>query len=260
MKEYRPVEFRVVCAIARVALLAAPRMTDAEWKAAVLDACAKQGWDNPPSDMLARALGAVERALAQTVGPRRSGETAASPSSAPTAGERYWTVADLKALADTVKRIQARSAGATPSNVRAIPLERWEVSEPAALDEFYRQAEGDRLAALKRFAEIAIARPADWDYADVRARAQARPHYGGECYSCRKSSRVLVSHHVIQIQHGGSNYARNRVDICEPCHAAIHPWLPRPAAAEKSGWFRVGALTQTAMDAFFRRAREDEAS
>jgi hypothetical protein len=240
----RPIEYRTVCAIARVALLQAPHMTDAEWKAATLDACAKQGWDNPESDMLARAMGAVERALEQTVGRRHVAEL--DPPAAEVKPDRCWTPADLKALADTVKAIQARSAGATPTNVLTIPRERWEISEPAALDEFYRQAQTDRMAALKRFAEIAIARPADWDVGAVRAQATAHGRLrggNGECFACRHAADGLVSHHVIQIQFGGSNYIRNRVDLCEECHAAIHPWLPPAARRSKSGWFQVGVLT-----------------
>ncbi len=162
-----------------------------------------------------------------------------------------------------MKRIQARSAGATPTNVLTIPLERWEITEPAALDEFYRQAQVGRLGALKRFAEIAIARPTDWDYAGIRAAAEtmgrARSSWTDECYGCRRGSRRLVAHHVIQIQHGGSNYLRNRVDVCEDCHAAIHPWLPKPAQTEKSGWYRAGVMTPSAADMVKRfRARAKE--
>jgi 5-methylcytosine-specific restriction endonuclease McrA len=39
----------------------------------------------------------------------------------------------------------------------------------------------------------------------------------------------LVSHHIIQLQHGGSNRKANLVRICEWCHAAIHPWMTAPA-------------------------------
>lgn len=253
----RPIEFRQVCAIARVVLLQTPTISDAEWKAAVLDTCAKQGWDNPEGDMLARALGAVERATMQTIGPRRCRDVVAPQ--APPKPDRVWSMADLKALAATVRRIQARSAGAAPVNVLAIPLERWEISEPAALDEFYRQAEADRLSALRRFAEIAIARPEGWDVAAIRAAAAADPSVVSRaktCFACRRD-RPLVSHHVIQIQHGGSNYLRNRVDICDECHAAIHPWVT-VQTRESSGWSRLGNAAEAvrAMVEAIRRKRE----
>lgn len=262
-KSFRPIEFRQVCAIARVVFLQSPQMTDAEWKGAIADTCVKQGWEPPDSELMARAMGAVERALQQTTGKKR---VVAEPSTEPAVAkpERCWTAADLKLLADTVKRVMARSAGATPTNVRTIPQERWEISEPAALDEFYRQAEVDRMGALRRFAEIAIARPADWDFGAIRAAAEAKPgplsNWQRECFACRRTSRQFVSHHIIQIQHGGSNYARNRVSICEDCHAKIHPWLPRRAAPEKSGWFRVGSLTPQALREVFERQRKDRVS
>lgn len=80
LRDYRLIEFRQVCAIARVVILRDPAIDDAEWKAATLEACAKQGWDNPSSDMLARALSAVERLLEQTMGPRPAPLPSASPS------------------------------------------------------------------------------------------------------------------------------------------------------------------------------------
>lgn len=234
IREQRPIEFRQLCAIARVVFLESPGMTDADWKGATLDACSKQGWAYPEGDMLARAIGAVERALEQTVGKRQVRELDPPPAETPI--DRNWTAHDLKQLAETVKRIQARSAGATPTNVRTIARERWEVSEPAALDEFYREAESDRLGALKRFAEIAITRPAEWDFGMVREQAAERTlvHHGS-CFACRKDGKT-ISHHVVQIQHGGSNYVRNRVDLCERCHAVVHPWLPQPSTVKPSGW------------------------
>lgn len=258
-KHYRPIEYRQVCAIARVAFLNAPQMSDAEWKAAIKDTCEKQGWDNPPPDVLSRAMSAVERALEQTVGPRRMREHTPPPQ--PPKPDKGWTKADRDALAQTIKSAQARSAGAAPTNVLTIPQERWEISEPAALDEFYRQAQTDRLTALKRFAEIAIARPADWDYQAVRAERPSRmAHHDGRCYACRKPSRVTVSHHIIQIQHGGSNYVRNRVDICEPCHAAIHPWLPAVARPKPSGWFGLADIAPTALAVAFAEWQQKAAA
>lgn len=244
--DYRDITFRQTCAICRVVFLQQPTMTNFEWAEAVKDTCARQKFLAPEGDMLRRAMAAVERALAQTVGPRRVRDVSAPASVPPPTDDKAWSPHDLKALAETVKRIQARSAGASPVNVRTIPRERWDVSEPAALDEFYKQAETDQLGALKRFAEIAITRPAEWDYAAIREQAgESRRHFhDGICYGCRRHERMLVSHHVIQIQHGGSNYARNRVDICEQCHAAVHPWLTAPPR-EKSGWFRIGNLAST---------------
>lgn len=243
IRDYRPIDYRQVCAIARVVLLREPSITDAEWKAATLETCAKQGWDNPSNEMLARALGAVERSLLETIGPRPGYEPPAPPN--PATPDKGWTAADYRAFSETVKRVLARSS-AVSANVTPMrkPAETLDISEPAALDQFYIEAHsGDRLAALRRFAEIAIVRPAEWDYADVRELAQKSGSRSGQCYGCRTDSRALISHHVIQIQHGGSNSPRNRVAICEACHADVHPWLPKAAReARAHGWSSLAAI------------------
>jgi hypothetical protein len=64
-RQYRPLEFRQVCAIARAVFHREAPVDDASWKAAVKTVCAHQGWEEPPSDLLSRALSAVEHALAR---------------------------------------------------------------------------------------------------------------------------------------------------------------------------------------------------
>jgi hypothetical protein len=49
----------------------------------------------------------------------------------------------------------------------------------------------------------------------------------GKCASCW-CHEDLLWHHIIQLQHGGSNVDSNLIAICETCHAAIHPWLKAP--------------------------------
>ena len=260
MKIYRPIEFRHVCAIARAVLLASPAMTDADWKEAVKETCERQGWQIPESEMLARAFGAVERALAQTTGFSRP---VWAPSQQPNQPQpdRSWTADDYRALANTLKQVAARQAAVASPSVVAMPTARvsLNVSEAAALDQFYAEAETDRVGALKRFAEIALVRPADWSFAAVRAEAdKIRVVHGQGCFGCRKSARGYQRHHVIQIQHGGSNYLRNIVVLCDDCHAAVHPWLP---AVERTagGWASVGSIAPAALAAF-ERDREKKAS
>lgn len=237
-KTYRPIEFRHVCAIARALLLQAPTMTDADWKGAVNDACEKQGWTIPESDQLSRAFSAVEKALLETMGFQRGVVLPSSKPSGPIA-DRCWTAHDYRLLADTLKRIAARSAGATALAHNVSPfvaVERIDISEPAALDQFYAEAvPGVRLAALRRFAEVAIVRPPDWDYAAIR-NAAPRALRMSECFGCRAADVELHRHHVIQVQHGGSNYIRNLVGLCEACHGDVHPWLPRVARLKRGDW------------------------
>lgn len=89
----------------------------------------------------------------------------------------------------------------------------------------------DRLAMLQQMAEIVIQRPADWDFAAVRQEHQrgGQPWWSGEvsgrqCFCCA-SVRRLYRHHIIEVQHGGSNDGRNQVPLCFACHKRIHPWL-----------------------------------
>lgn len=49
-------------------------------------------------------------------------------------------------------------------------------------------------------------------------------HFDASCWLCR-GARVTCRHHIIQVQHGGNNDERNMVGLCDPCHAAVHPWL-----------------------------------
>jgi len=44
-----------------------------------------------------------------------------------------------------------------------------------------------------------------------------------ECRACLKKAEV--THHLVQLQHGGTNYFMNRVPLCRNCHKKIHLWL-----------------------------------
>jgi len=121
--------------------------------------------------------------------------------------------------------------------------------EEAVLDYFWRASsdlEVDRLELLQQLAGVAIARPADWDYEalrDVNQWEREKPSTG--CFSCRTWSRRLYWHHVIELQHGGSNDRRNLIPICYRCHCVIHPWLPERTDAEeqwREGWTAIAEV------------------
>ncbi len=48
------------------------------------------------------------------------------------------------------------------------------------------------------------------------------------CFVCKSSNSTLFFHHIIEVHHGGSNYARNQVSLCFRCHKDLHPWLKPP--------------------------------
>lgn len=104
----------------------------------------------------------------------------------------------------------------------------------------------DKLELLKAFAEQTIARTSDWNQATIRD--EASTHGGGVegkgCFACLSQDRKLYWHHILQVQHGGSNHPRNRVAICYQCHARIHPWLPPDRKGELRGgeWYSLAEV------------------
>lgn len=91
------------------------------------------------------------------------------------------------------------------------------------------ESKGARLSLLKHFAALVITRDVDGTRAERRERHErgsTKPQEWkeGVCWACRLW-RVLVRHHVIQLQHGGTNWNLNIETICDECHAEVHPWL-----------------------------------
>lgn len=106
----------------------------------------------------------------------------------------------------------------------------------AHLDRFWDEVEEStpviRLAVLLRTARLRV--DGDGDGEPQHLVRSARRHARGTappqvslCWVCEQPRR-LRWHHVIQLQHGGSNHPRNRVPICDEDHAYIHPHLPIP--------------------------------
>jgi hypothetical protein len=104
------------------------------------------------------------------------------------------------------------------------------------LTNFRREAKtaktkADRLALLQRYAEKRVVSNDPRSHAERRAAYQRGNPRGrslvGQCWCCSGWASVY-NHHVIQLQHGGSNSSLNIVRICGECHADIHPWLERP--------------------------------
>jgi hypothetical protein len=248
LKDRRPIESHQLRAIARIALQADPMITDSEWKALTKEFAAKQGYDEPPPDMLERAMTSVEKAMEQTLGPRpiryqpttdAKDSKPSPPNASPSDIRQGWLN-----VAEAITRMQG-SKPSEPSSAKPnrAPVYELQLTEEKALREFWAAAGDpaiDRLNMLRIFAEIALVRPAEWDYAGVRDGAGTNPNVTlsapNGCFSCGSRRQPLNWHHVIQVQYGGSNGLRNRVAICEPCHAAIHPWV-KPVSRSVPGWF-----------------------
>lgn len=245
----KPIEFRQLCALMKMVLQQQPSIDDAEWKALAKDTMAKWGFSEPDAAMLARAMTGVEQALKQTIGPRPTRTVPLPSSPAPTPSQPVSSARTHRPAGwDIVVALMARLKASTAS-VRSLapapdgPRETLDISEPAALDEFWRvcrDGRTDRVATLRAFAEIAIVRPAGWNPAEIRATTDDSLLSADHCFGCGAGVR-LSWHHIIQIQHGGSNYVRNRVAICDACHAQVHPWLPAHPRVT-SGWAQLGEI------------------
>lgn len=245
MKDYKPIEFRQLCMVVKTVLQRDPTMDDAEWKAKSRDTLAKMGFGEPSTSMLAHAMTQVEQALRKTLGPRPLREIPAPEHTQPSTSGPVSSVRTNRPEGwDIVLRLMAKLSGASaPSSQRpAGPREVLEITEEAALDEFWRAACRDgaeRISLLRAFAEVAIVRPSGWDTGRIRAAAGDHRLHATECFGCRGPRGTASWHHVIQIQHGGSNYLRNRVSLCAGCHANVHPWL-KGQPVKLRGWTSLG--------------------
>jgi hypothetical protein len=128
------------------------------------------------------------------------------------------------------------------------------LSEDEVLSYFHtmaREPDVDRLALLQQLATVRLERPSDWDFWAVRqAMAGVRITLTGErCFACRTEARKIYWHHVVQVQHGGSNSPHNLQPLCHRCHRTVHPWLPEPTTLEnRHGWSHIGDFAVRAMD------------
>jgi hypothetical protein len=247
-KSLRPIQFHQLCAIARTVLQSEPTIDDSEWKERTKALLSKQGYDYPAPDMMARAMVQVEHALTRTLGKRPVDlPLAPTKSVQPQQADPPWQRGKggwngWAAMAALMRKLGA-SGFSGRASYASLPLatarETLAITEDQALHEFWRASSQleSRLELLKTFAEIAIERPGDWDPEAVRARSGDHSLTAEACFACQSGTRERDWHHVIQIQHGGSNTPRNRVSICSACHADVHPWLSSTPRKNPSEWY-----------------------
>jgi hypothetical protein len=103
----------------------------------------------------------------------------------------------------------------------------------------------DRLAVLLQLTDVIVHRPADWDYTSVRRvhdeQSATSVRWLGRtaCFACDDHQHRVYLHHVIEVQHGGSNTGRNLVSLCFRCHQYLHPWLTEEPPTRRPGGFEV---------------------
>lgn len=124
-------------------------------------------------------------------------------------------------------------------------------AEQRALNAFWAAARTERrLELLMEYTFITIRRQDGWDAKALRAEHTATNHGGTvsldrkQCFACQAVGQ-LYRHHVIELQHGGSNSIRNQVPLCFECHKFLHPWLTdadRAPSDAVSGFESVGQM------------------
>jgi hypothetical protein len=126
--------------------------------------------------------------------------------------------------------------------------------EERILDYFWlmRRQGAEPIALLTELGAVRVWRPRGWDARHVRLehdtteRARVEP----VCFGCCRVDG-LVTHHVVQIQHGGSNDTRNLVWLCYACHRRVHPWLDGKAPVR--GFEGLGDIMRRAWAGVRRR-------
>lgn len=137
--------------------------------------------------------------------------------------------------------------------------------EGHALDCFWQAIRGhaDKLHMLREMARVEVLRPDEWDRLAIREQSAdvTSMLFASDCFCCGGSSARLAWHHVIQVQHGGSNSPGNLVALCVGCHGEVHPWLvPQPNASRVRGWSTPSDLMKTMWPRLERIFNHEQAS
>jgi hypothetical protein len=249
----QPIEFRQLCGIVRTLMEADPSIGYTELKEQTIARLRDWGFETPSTtasiDMLTRAMYVVESSVYKTLGPRPVPVTNA-PEPKPVEPIIFEGRKHLPAGWDLVQalilKMQRERPVVQPEAGPPPPAEIVGITEGAALVEFRRRADQrpeDRIPLLRALAEIAIVRPDTWDVHQVRAAAeQGMWQPDDRCFACFSGRSGRAVHHVIQVQHGGSNHPWNRVTLCPICHAQVHPWLMAEVSRRLDGFVSLGQI------------------
>lgn len=127
------------------------------------------------------------------------------------------------------------------------------------LDFFWQSvhAHVDRADVLRKLAGVQLATPGRSERLAIRFAFRGVAvwrHRGDQCFCCFHMDRRLAWHHIIQVQHGGSNSARNMVPLCQWCHQRVHPWLEIRPEKRRTTW---ASIQEIVVD-FFKKLQPDK--
>ena len=89
----------------------------------------------------------------------------------------------------------------------------------AFTDDIKNRTFENRISTLRKFADIRMNAKTSYK---SRRKKTFRPF--GACRVCA-ANKATCQHHMIQLQHGGTNKKWNRIHICDECHSLVHDWL-----------------------------------
>lgn len=155
----------------------------------------------------------------------------------------------------TASVLTDRAAGSASAEVDEEIVRRLSaLSEDSVLDYFWLMNRQDVhcLPLLLHLSKVVIARPSDWDRAAIRREHEQRgglfaPKLDARmCFACWDSQNHRYFHHIVEVQHGGSNQLRNQVPLCFACHQYLHPWLTEePVQRRVSGFSSLYEIGRT---------------
>jgi hypothetical protein len=130
-------------------------------------------------------------------------------------------------------------------------LSKWPEERILEYFRYMTRQDADRLALLQQLAVVAVERPDEWSPLAVRQEHEATARQSADkCFCCRTGDRRLYWHHIVAIQHGGSNAWDNLVPICKRCHAAIHPWMDGEGQDKRrTSWRSIAAIVEDSFGA-----------
>ena len=122
----------------------------------------------------------------------------------------------------------------------------------------------DRIALLIRFAtEVILRNGREWRLSREQLKFRRRSFESqknewigvlrpGACRACGRGERHRCWHHIILVSNGGSHGPKNRIAICEECHAQIHLHVRAPETTDDDLYRKARALLVPKFDALPR--------
>lgn len=90
----------------------------------------------------------------------------------------------------------------------------------------YYRSPLEKLNELKKYADKVLTRKESYNEIRTEHDKNKQNFFNKwkHCFICKKMN-VQHIHHIIQVNHGGSNDEGNLIGLCKNCHSDIHSWM-----------------------------------